>query len=137
MKNKLERLNCMIGYLIFTGKLSVLSMQKEIIAKTEKNKTSVSMALNGDERYLTDKFIERVNTAFGSPFSIDWLLTGKGVPVYSNSQNSENNTGNGIIGNNVNGGGINDNKIIREMVELLKKKDEQIDKLLQIIQKDK
>ncbi|MDR0681792.1 MAG: hypothetical protein LBG15_08100 [Dysgonamonadaceae bacterium] len=81
MKNKLDRLNCLIGYLIFIGKLSVLSIQKEIIAKTNKNKTSVSMALNGDERYLTDKFIERVNSAFGSLFNNEWLTKGEGKPL--------------------------------------------------------
>jgi hypothetical protein len=68
-------------------------------------------------------------------YSINWLLTGKGNPTLSNNQNSENNSGIGIIGNNVNGGGINDHKVIQEMIEMLKKKDEQIDNLLQIISK--
>jgi transcriptional regulator with XRE-family HTH domain len=66
--------------------------------------------------------------------SISWLLTGKGEPACSSPQHSSNNNGIGIIGNNVHGGGINDNQSTQEMIQLLKKKDEQMDILLQILQ---
>lgn len=68
--------------------------------------------------------------------NIDWLETGEGDMV-TNEQKSENNSGLGIIGNNVNGGSINDHKVVLEMVELLRKKDEQIDRLIGIIEKIK
>jgi hypothetical protein len=68
--------------------------------------------------------------------NIDWLLNGKGTMVV-NEQKSENNSGVGIIGNNINGGSINDHKVVLEMIELLKKKDEQIDRLIGIIEKEK
>jgi transcriptional regulator with XRE-family HTH domain len=69
--------------------------------------------------------------------SISWLLTEKGEPACSSSQHSSNNSGIGIIGNNVNGGSINDNQFPKEMMQLLKKKDEQIDKLLEIMLENK
>jgi hypothetical protein len=137
MEQKLLRLEKLIGYLIFTGKIPIHSIQSELASKIEANKVSISRALSGEKKYLTDNFIERLNSEFGEQFNLEWLLSGEGEMLKTNNQISENNSGTGIIGNNVNGGGINDNKIILEMVEILKKKDEQIDKLLQIIQKDK
>jgi transcriptional regulator with XRE-family HTH domain len=70
-------------------------------------------------------------------YSINWLLTGKGEPVCTNVQHSENNSGVGVVGNNVNSGTINDNYFTQEMMQMLKKKDEQIDRLLEIILGDK
>jgi transcriptional regulator with XRE-family HTH domain len=64
----------------------------------------------------------------------DWLKAGQGEMIM-NEQKSENNSGIGIIGNNVNGGSINDHKIVLEMIELLRKKDEQIDRLISVIEK--
>jgi hypothetical protein len=73
-KTKVERVNKLIGYLIFTGKLSIHSLQKTISETLKANKVSVSRALKGDEGYLTDSFIERLNSGFENPFELDWLL---------------------------------------------------------------
>jgi hypothetical protein len=62
--------------------------------------------------------------------SINWLLTGKENPACSSPQHSSNNSEIGIIENNVHSGGINDNQSMQKMIQLLKKKDEQMDILL-------
>jgi phage repressor protein C with HTH and peptisase S24 domain len=74
MRSKLERLNVLIGYLIYNGNLSCKAIQKEIADKMGANKVSISKALSGDKEYLTDSFIGRFNEAFGFPFDDEWLL---------------------------------------------------------------
>jgi transcriptional regulator with XRE-family HTH domain len=100
-----------------------------IILPTEEKKEEFIKEIEKIEEYVND--MNKIKSLIRISYKK------KHNKINTNSQNSENNSGTGIIGNNVNGGGINDNKIIQEMVDMLKKKDEQIDKLLQIIQKDK
>ncbi|MDR1373175.1 MAG: hypothetical protein LBJ17_08715 [Dysgonamonadaceae bacterium] len=99
LETKLARVECLIGYLIYCGHLSFRALQKEITVKLCANKSSISKALNGDEKYLTDNFIERLNSEFGEQFNLEWLLTGSGNPTDNNisliSQQITNN--NGII----------------------------------------
>jgi hypothetical protein len=64
----------------------------------------------------------------------DWLKTGEGE-MFNNNQTIENVNGSGIVGNNVNGGGINDSAIIEGLLKTINKRDEQMDKLLSIIEK--
>jgi hypothetical protein len=78
--SKLERVNKLIGFLIFTGQLSLKATQQQIAAKMNYNKSSTTKALNGYEDYLTDSFIKKFNEAFGNPFENDWLIEGIGVP---------------------------------------------------------
>jgi transcriptional regulator with XRE-family HTH domain len=74
MDGKLERLNSLVGFLIYNGNLSCKGIQKEIAAKMNASKVSISRALNGNKGYLTDSFIERLNAAFGSPFDNERLF---------------------------------------------------------------
>lgn len=97
-----------------------------------------SGVINGKER-LSDQFLKNISDKVG--ISKDYILKGEG-DMTVNEQVSENNTGVGIIGNNVNGGSINDHKAVLEMIELLRKKDEmlerkdaQIERLLGIIER--
>ena len=78
MKEKIDRINKIVSYLIGKGLISRQSPQKEIAEKIESNSTNVSYALNGNTRYLTDSFLKRTNKAFGNIFSESWLLTGEG-----------------------------------------------------------
>lgn len=97
--------------------------------------------------------LEKIANAYRR-YSLLWLLTGEGE-MLSNVQVSEGNTGSGIVGNNVQGGRINNNQvsgggisqndegimhklldIIREKDAALASKDAQIERLLDIILKE-
>jgi hypothetical protein len=41
-------------------------------------RTSLSAAMNGDEKYLTDSLFKNICEAYPNVFNIDYLLTGKG-----------------------------------------------------------
>ena len=89
--------------------------------------------------------------------NIEWLETGEGEMLSgSNVQTTEGNRGSGIVGNNVQGGGINNNHvngggisqndegvmhklldIIREKDAAIASKDAQIERLLDIILKER
>ena len=77
MNTKIERVSKLIGYLIFIGKLPICSIQKVISDKLNANKVSISRALSGNEEYLTDSFIERLNNGFGGLFELNWLCCHK------------------------------------------------------------
>lgn len=94
IKEKVERLNKAMRYLISSELISGKAPQKDIADKMGANKSSVTHAYNGDVRYLTNKFFRRFNNAFDSIFNEDWLLTGEGEmlknhPKKENSQLSD------------------------------------------------
>lgn len=71
--NKLERIQKAVAYLKGS---QIITKQQDIVDKMEVNKSSVSLALKGNEKYLTDSFISK----FAETFNInpDWLLKGEG-----------------------------------------------------------
>lgn len=65
----------MYRYLVYSGKIkSVVDLATSIKA----NRVTVSNALNGNKKYLTDSLMSRVNTSFGNIFNEDWIRTGEG-----------------------------------------------------------
>ncbi len=67
--------------------------------------------------------------------SSSWLLTGEGEMFLNSTINANNST---VVGANINGSGNHiQHNDLTEMMNLLKKKDEQIDRLLGIIEKTK
>lgn len=52
--------------------------QQDVADKLGINKTNISRAFNGDEKYLTKSFLQRLNEAYNSVFNYKWLLTGEG-----------------------------------------------------------
>lgn len=70
-----QRIYAAFSYLRQAG---IVKTQQEMADIMGANKTTVSQALNGNEQYLTDKFLSRFNAAAGDIFNIGWLLTGKG-----------------------------------------------------------
>ena len=52
--------------------------QQDIAERMGASRPNVTAALNGDEKFLTDKFLRRFNAAFGNIFREEWLLTGEG-----------------------------------------------------------
>ncbi len=70
-----ERIAAAFSHLKKTG---VVKTQQEVADMMGANKTTISQALNGNDSYLTDKFMSRFNAAVGGVFNIAWLLTGRG-----------------------------------------------------------
>jgi hypothetical protein len=88
--------------------------------------------INNVKDSIGSKIIYKISSVY--PFlNTEWLLTGKGE-MLTNHQTSDNTNNNGIVGNNVYGGGINDAVVIQGLMAALNKRDEQIDKLLLIIE---
>lgn len=72
--NKVDRLSKAIAYL--KGK-QIIAFQKDIVALMGMNKSTVSLALKGDKRYLTDRFLQKFCNTFPQ-ININWLLKGEG-----------------------------------------------------------
>lgn len=99
---------------------------------------SISSALNGSERYLTDNLFKKLALEFGDVISRDWLETGEGDMLVTQSiGNIEKST---VVGNNVKGNGIHINNAPEsEAVALLRQqlteKEAEIVRLHSIIDK--
>ncbi len=102
--------------------------QEQIAAKLGVSQAYINALLAGNKAF-GKRQAQRFEELFG--ISQNWLLTGKGEMVingvYQNNQN-----GNNIHGDTVN---FNIEKTTEQLLELLKKKDEQIDRLISIIEK--
>lgn len=130
-----ERLKIAYDFLRSRG---VVHTQKDVASIMEATQQNVSAALKGKEGVLTDNFLRRFNLAFGDPFNIDWLINGNGEmlahPISQNAK-GDNNTQIAGNGNNVNMSTID--KALDEISEqrkLVAKSQEQIDRLLSIIE---
>ena len=62
--------------------------------------------------------------------SADWLLTGEGEMLKSDKQNISSIDNSNVIGANVNGTGININSNQSDLIGIIRKQQEQIDKLI-------
>jgi len=56
----------------------LVKTQQDVADMMGANKTTVSQAFKGSEKYLSDKFLARFNATFNDMFNIGWLITGKG-----------------------------------------------------------
>jgi hypothetical protein len=95
---KLERLETAIAYL--KGK-RIIKSQQDIADAMEFNKSSVSQAIQGNEKYFTDSFLKKFCVSF-SEINPDWLLTGKGDMINLTQNIAQNSTGPGqqvVLGN--------------------------------------
>ena len=70
-----ERLQKAINYLRLNG---IVSSQVDTANKMGASEATVSNALKGNDKYLTDKFLKRFNGAFDGLFNLDWLLDEEG-----------------------------------------------------------
>ncbi len=106
METTQERFKKAYNYLIFK---ELISSQKELAKAMNTSAPCVSYAMNGNEKYLTNKFLIRMNNTFDNIFSEDWLLYGKGTMLsapqctqYSEGDNSPNIMGdNNNVGSNI------------------------------------
>lgn len=71
---KIKRIATAIDYLKSIGRVH---KQQDIAEQMGATESSLSRALKGDVKYLTDKFIQRFNKAYGNLFNESWLMGGK------------------------------------------------------------
>ena len=69
-----ERLRKVFDYLVFKG---LFTTQAEFASEIGINKSNLSSALNGNEKYLSDALFRKI-TALYDEISLSWLLTGEG-----------------------------------------------------------
>lgn len=115
----LQRLKVCIAYLKDNG---VIHTQQNIVDMMQRNKSSVSRALNGDPLYLTNDFIESFTKTF-RVFNQIWIETGEGDMLANDSNTCLDNN------NQIN------SYIVERFIKLLEKKDEQIDRLIGLLEK--
>ena len=76
MENKGKRLAEEIEYLKQEG---IVNRLDDVAQKVDRSKNNISSAINGDKRYLSDKFLKHFNACFKNIFSLKWLLGGEGA----------------------------------------------------------
>lgn len=137
---KHERIKAAYEYLRNIGKVHT---QQDIADSMGMKKESVSRAFSGNENYLTDKFLNKFNFTFGNIFNMDWLLNEEGEMLYP-SQSVGDISNSTVSGVNVNGREIHIAspeayhtllKIVETNQKTTEKFQEQIDRLLTIIEK--
>lgn len=69
-----DRLCKVFDYLVFRGKVKT---RQEFAEAVGINKTNLSSAMNGNEKYLSDSLFIKVNSVYDN-INLQWLLTGDG-----------------------------------------------------------
>lgn len=77
MENQNERLEKVIGFLIYKGLVSSKSTQKNLAEKINMDYSNISKALKG-EGVHPKTFISKINKSFGNIINEDWIFSGKG-----------------------------------------------------------
>ena len=91
VSQRMERLKKAVAYLISIERVSQKSIQKDIAEQMGyNNKVTISNALNGNIRYLTESFINRFSDTFENIFNLTWLLEGEGEMLTKLHQEQEN-----------------------------------------------
>ena len=83
--DKKERFNKLVRYLVFVYELPYAGILRAIAEKAGVNSSNLSAALSGNERFLTNSIIKKVNKSFGEPFNMEWLLSGTGEMYNENA----------------------------------------------------
>lgn len=123
-----ERLRQAFNYLRGNG---IVHTQVDVADKMHSNKSTISQALKGNPKFLTDNLLRRFNRAFDGIFRDEWLLNGEGdmlVPnnVFNQTINNEKNV---ISGTATNVGGTHI-ATSTNLEEVVKQQSEQIGKLI-------
>ena len=123
-----------------------ISTKKEFAEKVGVDKTNLSSAFSGVDKYLTDSLFNKIADNFPE-FDRNWLMTGEGEmlkPAVSQNAVGDNNTQVAGNGNNVNVAATAlmeelsaQRKLTEKAQEQVTKSQEQIDRLLSIIEKMK
>ena len=134
-----ERIKKAYEYLRSTGKVHTQQDVADIMGVKKEN---ISRAFNGNESYLTTKFMERFNSSFGNIFNTNWLIEEDGE-MLRNIQSVGDISNSHVSGVNVNGREIHISsleayntllKIVESNQKTTEKFQEQIDRLITIIE---
>lgn len=132
------------GYLYLKGR-GIVHTQQDIANKMGRTKQTVSRAFNGHPLYLTSIFVENFASIFG--LNPEWILTGNGDMLADPSQEPQTAA---IVNNQVGNGNHFTNgstverfldelaaqrELTREAQQQLTKSQEQMDRLITIIEK--
>lgn len=142
--DKAKRLKIAFQHLKDSG---IIHTQKDVADRMGATPPNVSSALKGDEKFLTDNFLKRFNSAFRGIFNEDWLINGYGEMLDPANQ------GKAAIFNNQVGNGNHftstatverfldelaaQRELTKEAQQQLTKSQEQMDRLITIIEKFK
>ena len=75
MNERQKRLNEVYEYL---RKFYGIHTQSDFANALRKSRNAITLALNGDEKYLTDKLFKTICEAYKGVFDLNYLLTGEG-----------------------------------------------------------
>lgn len=75
MNERQKRLNEVYEHL---RKFYGIHTQSDFANALRKSRNAITLALNGDEKYLTDKLFKNICEAYKGVFDLNYLLTGKG-----------------------------------------------------------
>ncbi|MDR2653296.1 MAG: helix-turn-helix domain-containing protein [Prevotellaceae bacterium] len=113
---------------------NLVKSQLDLAERLGYDKSTISQALNGSEKYLTDAFIHKFCRAF-DVINEDWLKTGQGE-MLKNIQNLENVSNTVAIGRDANGSEIHiTSQKVDEFIRIMEKSQEHTDRMLTIIEK--
>lgn len=130
-----DQLQEVFDYLKSIGRIHT---RKDLAEAIGSRPESISSALNGNEQYLTDNLFRKIGYFFGDIFSKEWLETGEGDMLVTQSiGNIEKST---VVGNNVKGNGIhinnsNESEAVALLRAQLQEKEAEIVRLHSIIDK--
>ena len=132
--SKHERVSAAYDYIRRHG---IILNHQELADKMKRNRSTVTGALNGNPRYLTDSFLKTFNESIGNIFNEDWLLTGEGEMLNGAVNQQAIGDGNTQVagnGNNVNSEASHFLGEIAAQRRLTEKALEQVDRLLSVIE---
>lgn len=109
-----ERFHRAYEYLRGTGRVHT---QTDLAKEMGSSRSNTSAAYNGDPKFLTDNFLRRFNDAFGGIFNLQWLILGEGEMLKDEEEEIE----------------FEQSETLR-FLSLLEKKDEQIDRLIALLE---
>lgn len=75
---KKDRFRKLVNYLIWKHDVPFNSALKTIGTQVGISASNLSVALNGNERFLTNSLIQKINNSYGKPFHEEWLVYGTG-----------------------------------------------------------
>ena len=85
MNERQKRLNEVYEYL---RKSYGIHTQSDFANALRKSRNAITLALNGDEKYLTDKLFKNICEAYPNIFNLNYLLTGEGTLLAPSSDDA-------------------------------------------------
>lgn len=85
-ENREKRLDNAIKHLISLGLIDSKAISKSIAEKMRRRPNGISSALNGDKRYLTQKFTKSFCALYDNIISAEWIWDGVGTMLNNGEQ---------------------------------------------------